>query len=169
MALKDVLRQFLEESGLNAEIKHDDDDDVDFIATRFPIGGQNYELELITDEKRQLLRVTLTSPIKVPKPRAKDTAFLLNFINRHMPFGSLVTDEDGIVYYTWAIDVEGATAAPKQFENLVGAANAAFDEMNAQAIGAAAFSKQTPEDIIKDFEDTVKKLSEKSDEPPLSL
>ena len=52
--------------------------------------GQNYRLILITDEKSQLLKVTLVSPIKVPKLRMKEATFVLNFLNLRSPVGKAV-------------------------------------------------------------------------------
>ena len=52
--------------------------------------GQNYRLILITDEESQLLKVTLVSPIKVPKLRMKEATFVLNFLNLRSPVGKAV-------------------------------------------------------------------------------
>jgi len=60
-------------------------------------------------------------------------------------------DEDGAVYYRWGMDVEGSTASPTQFRNLVVGASASFDEPRCAAIGAAAFTVRSGEKIIGDY------------------
>lgn len=164
MFLKDVLQQFLNEEEWKDEINHDDNDDTDYIDTGYQIDGQNYRLILITDEESQLLKVTLVSPIKIPKPRMKETTFVLNFLNLRLPVGHLaVSLDDGTLYYRWEISVDGATAAPQQFRTLIGAASGAFDEIRSAAIGAAAFSKASVEEIFKDYDEAVNKAAE---QPP---
>ena len=158
MTLKDVLQQFLNENEWEDKIEHNDDDDADFINTGYQIEGQNYRLILSANEPRQVLNVLLFSPIKVPKARAKEATFLLNFLNVMLSCGNCELAEDGSVYFRWAIDVDGATAAPKQFGTLVGAAAAAFNEATSSSIGAVAFTKQSGEDIIEEF----RRVTEKS-------
>ena len=89
MPLKDLLQQFLNEEEWKDEINHDDDDDTDYINTGYQIDSQNYRLILITDEESQLLKVTLVSPIKIPKLRMKEATFVLNFLNLRSPVGNL--------------------------------------------------------------------------------
>jgi hypothetical protein len=60
------------------------------------------------------------------------------------------------------MDVEGTTAAPKQFNNLLSAASSAFVEVCTAAIGAAAFSKQSAEDIIREYEEASKMFYQNS-------
>ena len=164
MPLKDVLQQFLNEEEWKDEINHDADDDTDYINTGYQIDGQNYRLILITDEESQLLKVTLVSPIKIPKLRMKEATFVLNFLNLRSPVGNLAMSfEDGTLFYRWEISVGGATAATQQFRTLIGAASGAFDEIRSAAIGAAAVSKVSVEDIYKDYDEAVKKAAE---EPP---
>jgi hypothetical protein len=73
------------------EINHDDDDDTDYISTGYQIDGQNYRLILTADEESQLLKLTLVSPIKVPKLRMKEATFVLNFLNLRSPVGKAVS------------------------------------------------------------------------------
>src|SRR5271155_2105432 len=98
MALKDVLQQWLDEAEWEDEIRHDDDDDTDFVSTSIEIGGQGYRLLLINDEARQTVRVSLFSPIKIPQHRAKEAACVLNFLNVHIAFGNFEMNDGGIVY-----------------------------------------------------------------------
>ena len=169
MSLKDLLQQFLNDEKWEDEIRHDDDDDTDFIRTDFEIDGQSYGLILITAEQSQTIRVVLISPIKIPKPRAKEAAFVLNYLNSCMSYGHLQMTDDGEVCFRWAMDVEGATAAPAQFAHLIAAATAAFDELRRPAIGAAAFTKQSADDIIAEFKKEVEKAGKNSNEAPSSL
>jgi hypothetical protein len=129
---------------------------------------------LLADEPREQLTIFLISPISIPKHRAKEAAFVLNFINANLALGDLVLEEDGMVLYQWVIDVGGATAAPHQIATLINAAAGAFDEMRVAAIGAAAFSKQPAEEIVDDYKkalfELIKKMqNEKAKEAPSSL
>jgi hypothetical protein len=169
MALKDVLQQFLKDMEWKEEIEHSDQEDADFISTNYEIDGQSYRVILATHENGQILRVFFYSPIKIPKARAKEAAFVFNFLNAAMSAGNLEMNDDGAVYYRWAIAVKGTTAAPEQFHTLLGYAEGAFVEATVAAIGAAAFSKQSAEDIVEDFKAAAKKLTEQSDEAPASL
>ena len=80
---------------------------------------------------------------------------MLNHLNLRMGYGNLEMAEDGAAYYRWALDVEGATASPEQFGNLIGAASSAFDEIRSAAIGAAAFTKLSAEQIIGEYQAAV--------------
>jgi hypothetical protein len=162
MTLKDVLQQFLNDEQWEDEIVHDDGDNTDFINTGFQIDGQRYRLILITAEKIQTIRALLVSPIKIPKPRAKEAASVLNSLNIHICYGNLEMDNEGAVYYRWGIDIEGTTAAPKQFGSLISAATSAFDELRSSAIGAAAFTKQSAQEIIREYKRAVEKSKEEA-------
>jgi hypothetical protein len=162
MALKEVLQQFLNDVEWKDEIVHDDGDDTDFVSTGLQIDGQRFRLILITAEKGQTIRVLLVSPITIPKPRAREAAVVLNSLNLRIRFGNLEMDDEGAVYYRWGMDIEGATAGPRQFRNLIDAGTSAFDELHCAAIGAAAFTRQPAREIIKAYTKAV----EKSDAEP---
>ena len=76
MTLKDVMQQFLNEVEWEDEIEHDDSDDTDFVSTDLQIEEQKYRLILITAEEAKTIRMLLVSPIRIPKQRAKETAFV---------------------------------------------------------------------------------------------
>jgi hypothetical protein len=73
----------------------------------------------------------------------------------HMNYGNIGFQNDGTIYFRWTMDVEGATAAPHQFATMVAAASSAFETWRGTAIGAAAFSKQSGEEILKDYHEAV--------------
>jgi len=160
MVLKDVLQQFLDDEQWQDEIAHDDRDDTDFISTGFQIDGQRYRLILITAELPKTIRVLLISPLKVPKARAREAAIVLNALNVRLAYGNLEMDDEGAVYFRWGMDLEGATAVPMQFGHLINAANSAFDEIRAAVIAAAAFSKQSAEDIINNYKNALERPNE---------
>jgi hypothetical protein len=162
MALKDVLQQFLDDEQWHDQIAHDDRDNTDFINTGLQIDGQRYRLILMTAELPVTLRVVLISPLKVPKTRAREAAIVLNALNVRLAFGNHEMDDEGSIYFRWGIDVEGATAVPMQFGHLINAATSAFDELRTAAIGAAAFSKQSAEDIIAEYKSAADRLSEEA-------
>jgi hypothetical protein len=166
--LKKVLTLFLNEVNWKDAIEHDNDRNTDFVSVGYAIDGQSYRLVLIADERFTSLAVLLTSPIRIPKPRAKEATFLLNFLNGHMRCGHLEMGGNGEVLFNWVIDVGGG-AAPCQFHRLVSAASYAFDEKSSTAIGAAAFSKQSAEEIIEDLKAAWKTADEKADEVPSTL
>jgi hypothetical protein len=155
MQLKDVLQQFLNSEEWKDEIEHDDSDNTDFISTRYGIKGQTYDLQLTADQDRQVIRVLMVSPITMPGGRRTEAAIVVNGLNSRMGFGNLGINDDGAIYYRWAMDVEGATAAPQQFANMVAMAASAFDNIRCAALGAAAFSKQSGEEILKDYQEAV--------------
>jgi len=169
MALKDVLQQFLNDVKWKDEIKHADNENTDFISVGYEIGGQSYRLLVITDEKFKTLAALLTSPIRIPTPRAKEATFVLNFLNVHLRCGHFEMGENGEVFFNWVIDTDGTAAAPKQIGSLISAAAASFSEQNCTAIGAAAFSKQSAEDIIEELKQAWQKPKEKTNEAPSAL
>jgi hypothetical protein len=75
----------------------------------------------------------------------------LNFLNVKPHVGNLEVSEDGTVCFRWAIDVKGTTASPKQFDSLLGVAASTFNNVGS-TIGTVAFTKQSAEDVIRDFE-----------------
>src|ERR1700721_4242595 len=152
MQLKDVLQQFLDSREWKDEIEHDDSDNTDFFSTRYGIDGQTYILQLTADQDDQIIRVMMVSPIKVPQPRRTEAAVVVNGLNSRFGFGNLGVNDDGTIYYRWAMDVGGATAAPQQFANMVVMAASVFENMSA-AIGAGAFSKQSGVEILKDYQE----------------
>lgn len=163
MALKGIMQQFLDEVDWKDEIEHDNDDATDFVSTGLQIDGQNYRLILITDENAQTIRVSLVSPIRIPKLRVKEAAFVLNAINLRIRFGNLELDDEGVVYYRWGMDIEGGTASPTQFRNLISAASASFDGPRCAAIGASAFTRKTGESIIKEYVKAMEGINRNSD------
>jgi len=155
MQLKDVLQQFMNVEDWKDEIEHDDSDNTDFINTKFDIDGQVHTLLLITDQDNQTIKVMMVSPIKIPKPRTKEAAIVMNGLNNRINYGNIGFRDDGTIYYRWTMDVEGATAASQQFATMVAAASSAFDTLRGTAIGAAAFSKQSGDEILKDYQKEV--------------
>jgi len=151
MTLKDILQRCLNELEWKDAIEHDESDDTDYVSTGYLIDGQSYRLVLVTSEKDQILRIMLVSPLRIPKSRIREAALVLNFLNSRMSVGNLEIDATDMLYYRWAIDVEGASAAPAQFKTMIGAATAAFDERRCTAIGAAVFSVMPAEDIIESY------------------
>jgi hypothetical protein len=164
MALKDVLQQFLDSENWEDRIAHDDSDNTDFISAGFVIAGQRYRLILITAEVPQTIRVVLISPLKVPKARAREAAIVLNALNVAMAYGNFELDDEGIVSFRWGFDLEGAKAVPQQFGHLINAGTSAFDELRASVIGAAAFSNQSAEEIIRDYKKAIARPVEETPE-----
>jgi hypothetical protein len=155
MKLKDVLQKFMNVEGWKDEIEHEDSDNTDFINAKLDVDGQAYTLLLITDHDNQTIKIILVSPIKIPKPRTKEAAIVMNGLNNSINYGSIGFQDDGTIYYRWTIYVEGATAASQQFATMVAAASSAFEALRGAAIGAAAFSKQSGEEILKDYQKEV--------------
>jgi hypothetical protein len=155
MQLKDVLQRFLKLEEWEDEIVHDDDDNTDFIDTRMEIDGQVYTLQLVTDQEKQVIKVTLISPIAMPERRRMEGGIVVNGLNNRMSFGNLGILDDGRIYYRWAMTMDGITATPQQFGSMVAAASSAFDNLRGTAIGTAAFSKQSGQQILKDYHEAV--------------
>jgi hypothetical protein len=97
----------------------------------------------------------MVSPIKIPKPRMKEAAVVMNGLNNGLSVGNLGFQDDGTIYYRWTIDVEGATAATQQIATMITAAASTFESSRSSAIGATAFSKQSGEEILKDYQEAV--------------
>ena len=124
MALKDVFQQFLNDVEWEDEIAHDDSDDTDFISTGCQIDSQRYRLKYDylreSSDDQNFARLS----IWIAEDRAREAAFVLNDLNLRMGYGNLEMAEDGAgLNHRWALDVEGATASPEQFGNLIGAAS----------------------------------------------
>jgi hypothetical protein len=151
MQLKDILQQFLDLEEWKDKIVHDDGDNTDFIDTRMEIDGQVYTLQLVTDQENQVIRAILISPMAMPERRRMEGAIVVNGLNNRMSFGNLGILDDGRLYYRWAMTMDGIAATPQQFGSMVGAASSAFDNIRGAAIGAAAFSKQSAEEILRDY------------------
>jgi hypothetical protein len=157
VSLKDTLQQFLNDNEWEDEIRHDADLDADYVATSYTIDGQRYHLVLMAEDDIQLLSVSLLSPIRVPKRRWPEAVFVINFLNTNMRLGHLQMNDDGAIVYRWMIDVEGTNPSPQQYGNLLIAAAGCFSELRTAAIGAVAYSKESANDIIKDYIEAVEK------------
>ena len=155
MSLKEVLQEFLKIEEWEDEIYHDSSDDTDFVDTQIYIDGQIHSLMLLTDENNHVMRVAMTSPIVVPKSRGKEASFLVNGLNNAMGYGNLAIQDSGNFIWRWAVNVEGVTAAPIQIANMFRVAVGPFDTLRRTAMGAAAFSKQSGEEILKDYHEAV--------------
>ena len=158
MSLKEVFQEALDELEWADEIRHDDSDNSNYVNTLFGIDGQIYALLISTHEYSKTIKLYLTSPIRIPKARSKEGAYVLNYFNCCIPFGNLESSEEGSVYYRWCIDVEGTTPSTKQFLNMINAATRSFSELRVAAIGAAAFSKNPVEEILREYNEAVNNL-----------
>ena len=69
-------------------------------------------------------------------------------------------DDDGGIFFTWAMDVEESTPSAKQFINMLGAAEAAFDRLRTTAIGAAAYSQLSAKRILAEYHAGVEEMIE---------
>jgi hypothetical protein len=169
MSLKDLFQEALNELEWEDEILHDEDVDTDYINTSYGIDGQSYRLQIVTDEDSQTIRVMMMSPIRIPKARMREAAYVLNFLNTGIRAGNLQMSEDGSIHYRWNLDVEGSTPSTKQFVNMISAGAGTFDEIRCTAIGTAAFTKQPAEDIFKDLNAMIENRRSSSAEAPSSL
>jgi len=153
MSLKDAFQAALDEWEWDDEIEHDDDDDTDIMRTSIGIDGKAYSFIMWTDEDRQWIQVSVKSPLSIPEARRGDGALLLNFFNSGMTIGKLTMGmDDGFIYYSNCLDIEGTEAVPTLFSNMRGAAERAFNEARFNAMAAVAYTKQKLTTVIEEFE-----------------
>ncbi len=158
MTLKETLQAFLDELDWEDEIGEHEGEH--FIDTGYKVEAQRCRLQFITNEATQLIRVSLRSPISVPDDRRVVGAVVLNALNLRLPVGALHMDEDGVIYFAWAIDVEGSGASTKQFVNMVAAAGSAFDRVRTAAIGAAAYTQFSAKRILAEYHAALDEMME---------
>jgi hypothetical protein len=151
MSLKDVLQEFMNGEEWEDEIQHDDSDNTDFVNTQIDIDGQIHTLLLLTDDDNHLMQVAMFSPIVVPKERRNDACVLVNGLNNRMRYGNLLIQDSGNFAWRWAVNVEGIIAAPIQIANMFRVAVGAFDTLRRDAMGAAAFSKQSGKELLDNY------------------
>lgn len=166
--LKNALQEFLDSVAWKDQLKHDPDDDTDYVRTGYGIDGRRYDLVLAADEANQSLKISLLSPFMMPAKRRTNAALVITALNQSLAIGAFFMNSDGEVYYYDVLDVEGAGASPKQFENMLAAGGGAFSELRCVALGAAAYTKQSGEEIIADFEQSIRTASEAAQEPAAS-
>ncbi len=152
MSLRELLENALKEREWDQEVIHDDDDNSDYVNVQFTIDNQNYLLQIIADDEMETLRVLLFSNIKIPTGRLKEASQVINWFNYRLNYGNFDLEPDGKVYYRWGLALRDAKPATTQIHILISTAADAFDETHVSAIASCAFTKQSAEDIIKDFE-----------------
>ncbi|MDE3011037.1 MAG: YbjN domain-containing protein [Pseudomonadota bacterium] len=152
MALKDTLQALLDELGWEDPIHHDPEDGTDYLSTGYRIAGQAYQLLVISDERRQWLRLVLRAPMTIPAHRRTEAAVLVNHLNGTLGIGHLEASPEGSIAYDHGIDVENAEASPALLKNMLSAAAATFSPARLGALGALAFTHASLEAILADFE-----------------
>lgn len=153
MSLKDVFQAALDEWEWEDELIHDESDHTDLLRTSYTIADKTYSFVMWTDEDKQWISISLKSPLAIPEARRADGALLLNFFNQGLSMGKFTMDmDDGAVYYSNNLDIEGVGAVPLLFSNMRNAAGGAFSELRFNAIAAVAYTKQKLATIIEEFE-----------------
>lgn len=161
MTIKQVFQAALNEWEWEDEIEYDESDDTDIVKTSYSIDEKRYSFVMWSDERRQWISISVKSPLSIPDARRADGALLLNYFNSGMSIGKFTMGmNDGYVYYSNTIDIEGTEAVPMLFSNMRIAAASAFGEQRFSAIAAVAYTKQKLKSIIDEFAQALNAPSE---------
>jgi hypothetical protein len=111
MTIKQQFQIALNEWEWEDEIEHDESDDTDIVRTSYIIDDKRYSVVMWSDEGRQWISISVRSPISIPETRRADGALLLNYFNSGMSIGKFTMGmDDGYVYYSNTLDIEGVEA-----------------------------------------------------------
>lgn len=171
MPITKVVKAWMDSKEWDDEIEISDDRTSSTVATRFSINDQGYPLYLETREKAEIFAVYLYTPFKVPVPRIRDMAVIVNRINDAIGLGRLSVADKGEaaeVRYIGKIDVEGGTLAPQQVGTLVDASVNIMSQ-HAELLAAVALTKQPIDQLWTSFLEDMEKKEAEDESGPTEL
>ncbi|MFN3456308.1 MAG: hypothetical protein ACK4Z8_01865 [Novosphingobium sp.] len=151
MNLKSLLESTMKDWEWEDEVETNDDGNVHTVATPYVIDGNSYRMFLEGHDRSQLIKMYLYSPVSIPEKRHDDACVVLNRLNKNVYSGFLDLIGEN-VRYLHVVDVEGCEPEVQLVSNMRASAGNAFRPAITQALGALAFTKLSPKEIIAQYE-----------------